>query len=108
MSLTSAQLLHALYCRSKTHSIYSGKKLPPNQYLTLALGGSFALQILAAFVPGLKGLLQIAPIDIVDTAVIGTSAVVPLLLNEGTKELAASQATSTQKPAKITPLAISN
>ncbi|WP_444980493.1 cation-translocating P-type ATPase [Microseira wollei] len=91
MSLTSAQLLHALYCRSKTHSIYSGKKLPPNQYLTLALGGSFALQILAAVVPGLRGLLQIAPINIVDTAVIGTSAVLPLLLNEATKELASAE-----------------
>lgn len=91
MSLTSAQLLHALYCRSKKHSIYSGKTLPPNQYLTIALGGSFALQILAAVVPGLRGLLQIAPINIVDTAVIATSAVLPLLVNEGTKELAASE-----------------
>ncbi|MFB2982032.1 cation-translocating P-type ATPase, partial [Microseira sp. BLCC-F43] len=98
MSLTSAQLLHALYCRSKKHSIYSGEKLPPNQYLTLALGGSFALQILAAFVPGLRGLLQIAPLNIVDTAVIGTSAVLPLLVNEGTKELTtAEQVTSSQK-----------
>ncbi|HAX77386.1 MAG TPA: hypothetical protein DCY88_16520 [Cyanobacteria bacterium UBA11372] len=91
MSLTSAQLLHALYCRSKKHSIYSGKTLPPNQYLTIALGGSFALQILAAVVPGLRSLLQIAPINIVDSAVIATSAVLPLLVNESTKELAASE-----------------
>ncbi len=87
MSLTSAQLLHALSCRSKTHSIYSRNPLPPNQYLTFALGGSFALQILAAIVPGLKGLLQVTPINLVDSAVIATSSILPLLANEGVKTL---------------------
>lgn len=85
MSLTSAQLLHALSCRSKTHSIFSKDQLPPNQYLTFALGGSFALQIVAAIVPGLKGLLQVTPINLLDGAVIATSAVLPLLVNEGAK-----------------------
>ncbi|MDJ0693543.1 HAD-IC family P-type ATPase [Mastigocoleus sp. MO_188.B34] len=87
MSLTSAQLLHALSCRSKTRSIFSKHKLPPNQYLTVALSGSFALQILAAIVPGLKDLLQITPIHLLDSAVIATSAVLPLLVNEGVKNL---------------------
>ncbi|MDJ0800320.1 MAG: HAD-IC family P-type ATPase [Calothrix sp. MO_167.B12] len=87
MSLTSAQLLHALSCRSKTHSIFSRNQLPPNHYLTYALGGSFALQILAAIVPGLKGLLQVTPINLLDGAVITTSAVLPLLANEGVKTL---------------------
>ncbi|MDJ0800069.1 MAG: cation-transporting P-type ATPase [Calothrix sp. MO_167.B12] len=87
MSLTSAQLLHALSCRSKTHSIFSRNPLPPNQYLTFALGGSFALQILAAIVPGLKGLLQVTPINLWDGAVIATSAVLPLFVNEGAKTL---------------------
>jgi P-type Ca2+ transporter type 2C len=96
MSLTSAQLLHSLSCRSDKHSLFSGKKLPPNRYLTVALGGSLTLQILAAVVPGLKGLLQIAPINLVDSAVIGTSALLPLLVNEGTKELTTTKTFKTQ------------
>ncbi|TWH39411.1 cation-translocating P-type ATPase [Dulcicalothrix desertica] len=87
MSLTMAQLMYALSCRSQTHSIFSGKRLPQNKYLNIALGGSFALQIAAATVPGLKGLLQIAPINLVDMVVIGASAVLPFLVNEGRKEL---------------------
>lgn len=87
MSLTMAQLMHTLSCRSQTNSIFSGKKLPPNKYLNIALGGSFALQIIAATMPGLKGLLQIAPIGLVDIAVIGTSAILPFLVNETRKEI---------------------
>jgi Ca2+-transporting ATPase len=87
MSLTMAQLLHTLSCRSQKHSIFSEKKLPPNQYLTVALGGSFALQILAAAVPGLRSLLKLTPISILDGAVIGASALLPLLVNEGTKKV---------------------
>jgi Ca2+-transporting ATPase len=88
MSLTMAQLLHTFTCRSQTHTIFSKQKLPPNKYLNIAIGGSFILQILAATVPGLKGLLQISPINLVDTAVIGSSAVLPFLFNEGRKEVA--------------------
>ncbi|MBF2005213.1 MAG: cation-transporting P-type ATPase [Chlorogloeopsis fritschii C42_A2020_084] len=88
MSLTMAQLLHTLSCRSQTHSIFSKEKLPPNKYLNIALGGSFMLQILAATMPGLKGLLQIAPINLVDAVVIGSSAILPFLVNEGRKEVA--------------------
>lgn len=85
MSLTMAQLLHALSCRSEKHSIFSQKQLPQNQYLNIALGGSFALQIMAATVPGLRNLLQMAPINLADVAVIGSSALMPLLVNEATK-----------------------
>ncbi|MBW4432236.1 MAG: cation-transporting P-type ATPase [Pelatocladus maniniholoensis HA4357-MV3] len=88
MSLTIAQLLHTYTCRSQTHTIFSKEKLPPNKYLNIAIGSSLALQILAAIVPGLKGLLQISPINLVDTAVIGSSAVLPFLFNEGRKEIA--------------------
>ncbi len=88
MSLTIAQLLHTFTCRSQTHTIFSKQKLPPNKYLNMAIGGSLALQIVAAIVPGLKGLLQISPINLVDTAVIGSSAVLPFLFNEGRKEIA--------------------
>lgn len=86
MSLTTGQILHAISCRSEKHSIFDKEKLPPNKYLNVALRGSFALQVLSMAVPGLRSLLGIAPINIIDGIVIGGSAVVPLLVNESTKK----------------------
>ena len=85
MSLTTGQLLHAVSCRSEKHSIFDKEKLPPNKYLNIALTGSLCLQAIAFAVPGLRGLLGITPINILDGIVIGGSAVLPLLINEGTK-----------------------
>jgi Ca2+-transporting ATPase len=85
MSLTLAQLMHALSCRSTTRGIFSPEKLPPNRYLAIALAGSMTLQVLSAVVPGLRNLLKIAPINLLDGAVITGSALLPLLVNEGTK-----------------------
>ncbi|NLJ26448.1 MAG: cation-transporting P-type ATPase [Deltaproteobacteria bacterium] len=85
-SLTLAQLMHAVSCRSEKTGIFSKEKLPPNRYLNLALGGSLALQLLTMIVPGLRGLLGLTPVGLVDAAVIGTSAVVPLIINEATKK----------------------
>ncbi|MCF4969751.1 cation-translocating P-type ATPase [Nostoc sp. CMAA1605] len=85
MSLTSAQLLHTISSRSETHSIFSKGKLPTNPYLNVAIAGSFGIQILAIAIPPLRNLLRITPISLVDSAVIGASAVLPLLVNESTK-----------------------
>jgi Ca2+-transporting ATPase len=85
LSLTMGQLLHSISCRSEKHSIFGKEKLPPNQYLNLALTGSFAMQVAAMIVPGLRGLLGIAPINIIDGMVIGVCSAVPLLVNESTK-----------------------
>jgi Ca2+-transporting ATPase len=85
-SLTVGQLLHCLSCRSERISFFSQEKLPPNPYLHLALGGSLLLQALAMLVPGLRGMLGITPSGLLDGAVIGGSAVLPLLVNEATKE----------------------
>ncbi|HXX54039.1 MAG TPA: cation-translocating P-type ATPase C-terminal domain-containing protein, partial [Thermodesulfovibrionales bacterium] len=87
LSLTSGQLLHAISCRSERHNMFSKEKLPPNKYLNIALGGSFAVQLLAMVIPGLRNLLGIAPISVLDGIVIGSSAVFPLLVNEGTKKV---------------------
>lgn len=87
LSLTSSQLLHTISCRSEKHSIFSQEKLPKNSYLNAALVGSFGLQLLAITVPPLRSLLRIAPISIVDSAVIGASALLPLLVSESTKEV---------------------
>ncbi|MFQ4144628.1 cation-translocating P-type ATPase [Chlorogloeopsis sp. ULAP02] len=87
MSLTSAQLLHTLSCRSEHHTIFSKEKLPNNSYLNAAILGSFAIQLMAIAIPPLRSLLKITPIDIVDGAVIGSSALLPLLVNESTKDI---------------------
>ncbi len=85
-SLTCAQLLHALSCRSETHSLFDKEPLPPNRNLNIALAGSFFLQALTLFIPGLRGLLGTAPIGLADGLVIGSSAALPLLINEATKK----------------------
>jgi Ca2+-transporting ATPase len=84
-SLTVAQLLHAMSCRSNEVSIYDKEKLPPNKYLTFALGGSLGLQLLTLAVPWLRTLLGTSPISLLDGAVIGISSVLPLFVNEATK-----------------------
>lgn len=84
-SLTIGQLLHALSCRSRTYSIFTPGSLPANPYLMLALGGSLALQALTLFVPGLRSLLGLTPITLLDGVVIGVSALLPLVINESTK-----------------------
>jgi Ca2+-transporting ATPase len=97
MALTSTQLLHALSCRSERHGLFSGERLPTNPYLAAAIGGSLVLQAGAALAPGLRGLLGIGPIGLVDGAVIGAAALLPLLVNESTKSpmLAASNGDET-------------
>jgi len=84
-SLTLAQLLHSLSCRSEKLSIYDKEKLPPNKYLNMALGGSLVLQLLTFIVPGLRSLLGIAPVNLFDAAAIGIGSILPLLVNEATK-----------------------
>lgn len=84
MSLTCAQLFHALSCRSTTRR-WGQRALPPNPYLTVALAGSLALQLLSAIAPGLRTLLHITPISLMDAVLISTSALAPLLINIATK-----------------------
>ncbi|HET6421779.1 MAG TPA: cation-translocating P-type ATPase C-terminal domain-containing protein, partial [Geobacteraceae bacterium] len=85
MSLTTAQLQHTLSCRSETISIFDERKLPPNRYLKWAMAGSFALQALVMIVPGLRSLLGITPVGLLDGVVIGGSAFLPYIVNEATK-----------------------
>lgn len=89
-SLTAGQLLHAISCRSERHSIYSREKLPSNNYLNLAVGGSLLLQVAAMFIPGFRAILGLTPVGLLDSLVIGGTALVPLLVNEATKKLPAS------------------
>jgi Ca2+-transporting ATPase len=85
MSLVSGQLMHAISCRSDTHTIFDRGSLAPNPYLAGALGGSFALQALTVIVPGFRTFLGIAPPSLLDLAVVGGTSILPLLINESTK-----------------------
>jgi Ca2+-transporting ATPase len=85
MSLTIGQVLHTLSCRSETHRWFDPGSLPRNPYLEAAVLGSLGLQLLPLVVPGLGGLLKIAPLDGLDFLVIVLAAILPLLINEGTK-----------------------
>lgn len=84
-TLTVAQLLHSLSCRSDGPALFGGRGLQPNPYLDLALGGSLALQALAAVAPPLRALLGTTVPGLLDLAVMGAGAVLPLVLNEATK-----------------------
>ncbi|MEQ8468121.1 HAD-IC family P-type ATPase [Coleofasciculus sp. E1-EBD-02] len=88
MSLTMAQILHTLSCRSESQSIFDVDQdpLPHNPYMDGAIIGSFAIQLLPTMVPGLRTLLNLAPVDVLDCLVIGSSAFVPFVVNESTKK----------------------
>ena len=83
MSLVTGQLLHALSCRSQKPLPIA--KLPVNRSLNLALGGSLALQFASLAFPGLRNLLKVTSIDLLDSTAIASSALLPLLVNEQSK-----------------------
>lgn len=85
MSLTLAQLIHAISCRSQTRALFRAVQLPANPYLAIALAVSIALQFITVAIPGLRSLLKLTPLTELDTAVIAASAILPLLINELTK-----------------------
>ena len=86
-TLTLAQLLHGISCRSERRGLFNPGQRPSNPALKWALAGSFAAQGIAAFTPGIRGILGVTPVSPVDSLVIGAAAALPLLVNESTKLL---------------------
>lgn len=84
MTLTLGQLLHAYRCRSEAPGTLSVLRGPRNRHLDLAIGGMVALQALAALVPGLRGLLNMSPIDALDALIVALGATGGYLFNEAT------------------------
>jgi Ca2+-transporting ATPase len=84
-SLTTAQILHALTCRSEEHSIYESSSLPRNKYLETATLGSLGLQVLSQLVPGLRSLLGTTRLSLFDTLVVAGASIIPLLINDAAK-----------------------
>jgi Ca2+-transporting ATPase len=86
-TITIAEILHSLSCRSKDKSVFRTTERPSNPYLSLAVFGSLGLQVLTQIVPGLRGLLGLTPVTISDMIVIGTTSLAPLLINEARKTM---------------------
>ena len=92
MGLSAAHLLHALTSRSKHHRLFQRDRpeehphLPPNPYIWFSMGGTLLLHGVALLVPSVRSLLGLTSISLLDGAVIGASAVLPLLINDATKE----------------------
>ena len=87
MTVTLAQLLHAISCRSERTGVFHPGERPTNRYLTYSVAGSVLLQVAAAYVPPLRALLRLSPISPVDWLAIATGATVPFLINEGIKRI---------------------
>jgi P-type Ca2+ transporter type 2C len=90
-SLTTGQILHALSCRSEQHGIFDAVQPPVNKYLALAVGGSLFLQALTVLLPGLRRFLGLTPLSAFDIAAVGSTAMIPLLINESTKKREATK-----------------
>jgi Ca2+-transporting ATPase len=86
-TLTAAQLLHALNCRSNQHSLLDHTPLPRNPYMPLAVGGGLALQVLATLAPGLRTILGATPLGLADWVLTSVAAVTPFLLDEVIKSV---------------------
>jgi Ca2+-transporting ATPase len=80
-ALVLGQLLHAIYCRSDRRSSFE-PAAPPNPRLNRSLVASLALQGLAHLVPGVRSLLGITPLGVLDLLAVLAGAGLPLLANE--------------------------
>ncbi len=79
-TLTSAQLIHALRCRSAARSGFSA--LAANPLLAGVVGGSLALQLAATTASPLRRLLGTTALSAADWALVAGGAVVPALIGE--------------------------
>lgn len=85
-SLSLGQILHAYACRSETSRWSSrAEALAPNPALRIAIGGSLLAQALTVLVPGLRGLLGIAPVSWAEIPIVGAFAILSFVANQFTK-----------------------
>lgn len=89
MAFTVAELLHSISCRSEDTTVLDRGR-PGNPYMISALGGTLALQMLAATLPPLRTLLRCSPLALADLPLILAGAGVPFVLNESVKHLISS------------------
>jgi Ca2+-transporting ATPase len=80
-SLVTAQLLHALNYRS-THRAAGGTR---NSILPSVIGGSLVAQSAAMLMPGLRNVLGVGAIDVLDAVAMIAGAVLPFFVNAAGK-----------------------
>lgn len=73
-SLTAAKVIHALTCRPWASHAPKAAPRPANQLLNTALSASLVAQVGTILMPGLRRLLNIAPLNLADMAVAGLAA----------------------------------
>jgi Ca2+-transporting ATPase len=86
-TLTFAQLLHALACRSEHRGLLAPGRLPRNPWMDLAVPTSLAIQASTHAVPPLRRFLGMAPLGLIDLAVVAGASLAPFLVNETLKEV---------------------
>jgi len=86
MTLTVAQFLQSISCRSETTTILDRSR-PGNRYLGMAIAGSLGLQALTVLLPPLRGLLRLSPLALVDLLMIMAGSGAPFFINETAKTL---------------------
>ena len=87
MSLTIGQVMHTLSCRSETETFWQVQRRMPNRWMIGAIALSLSLQLLPIVVPSLMSLLHLTTLVPLDWLVVMVCALVPLLINEGSKSL---------------------
>jgi len=91
-SLTSAQLLHALAYRSSSQSVFQPAGLSGSPQLFAIVGGSLAAQLAAMLVPGVRNVLGVAPIGLLDALAMAAGGLAPFLLSEAARAKAPAPA----------------
>lgn len=81
-TLSLAQIAHAWTCRSAVRDWPGAGDLPRNRTLELTLAGTGAAQLACPLLPPLRGLLQLAPLGLVDLAVVAGGVALPLIVNQ--------------------------
>ncbi len=116
-SLVTAQLLHALTYRSRRRGSPDSSSLRRNPALPGIIGGSLIAQLVAMLLPGVRNVLGVAPVDIVDAVAMVAGGVLPFFVNEALRAEPSltkaklhfragpektSQATTLEWPARVT------
>jgi P-type Ca2+ transporter type 2C len=100
-SLVTAQLLHALNYRSGGRK--SDKSQRPGDWTVPAIvGGSLVAQSAAMLLPGLRGLLGVAPLDLLDGLAMAAGGILPFFVNAA-RESAAAQSAATLHFRRVRP-----
>jgi Ca2+-transporting ATPase len=87
VTLTAAQLLHAIGERSEASSLFDGPRLPPNRYMQAAVLGGLSLQIAAGVMGPLRHLLGAAPLTMADAILAWGAAGASFVATEAFKSL---------------------